>query len=206
MDFNRILSIIALAAVIVLVAVFSWKISGNRSYSAGYSDALASIKPDTVYIDSTMHYDKPKPDTVYRDTGRVEYVPVIVKDSTGHADTTAVPMHPEVKQYSDPEKEVYELQISGIAPSLDWIKVHQKTAYINVPVPEYKYPTIAISPSVGAFVAPGHFSFGGGLELDYWKDRWQFSVEGGYGIHSDFKTITPGWYGQVKGKYNLIRK
>lgn len=203
MDFKRILAIIALAAGIVLVAVLSWKISGNRGYSAGYSDALASIKPDTEYVDKPIYIDNPVPVIEYRDTGRVVYVPVIVKDSSGHADTTAVPMHPEVKQYED---STYRAQVSGIQPNLDWIEVHQRITYITKVVPEYKYPSIAISPSIGAFVAPGHFSFGGGLALDYWKDRWQFSVEGGYGIHSDFNSILPGWYGQAKAKYNLFRR
>lgn len=203
MDFKRILAIIALAAGIVLVAVFSWKIGGNRGYSAGYSDALASIKPDTVYIDNTIHYDKPEPDTVYRDTGRVVYVPVIVKDSTGHADTTAVPMHPEIKQYED---STYRAQVSGIQPNLDWIEVYQRTFYITKVVPEYKYPTFALSPTIDAFVLPGHFSLGGGLALDYWKGRWQFSAEAGYGLHSDLQTISPGWYGKGSVKYNLIRK
>ncbi|MBO7684835.1 MAG: hypothetical protein J6Y20_04710 [Lachnospiraceae bacterium] len=203
MDFKRVLAIIALAAGIILVAVFSWKISGNRSYSAGYSDALASIKPDTEYVDKPIYIDHPVPVIKYRDTGRVVYVPVIVKDSTGHADTTAAPMHPEVKQYED---STYRAQVSGIQPNLDWIEVYQRTFYITKVVPEYKYPSFALSPSIGAFVAPGHFSFGGGLALDYWKDRWQLSVEGGYGIHSDLQTITPGWYGKVGIKYNLIRK
>lgn len=198
MKLDRILDDILLAVCVIAVAVFSWKISGNINYSAGYDDALASIKPDTEYVEKEIYIDKPVPAIEYKDTGRV--VEILIHD------TTYVYLPREVRQFADPNKEIYELQVSGIDPTLDWIKVKQKTAYINVPVPEYKYPTIAISPSISAFVAPGHFSFGGGLEFDYWKDRWQFSVEGGYGIHSDFKTITPGCYGQVNCKYNLIRK
>lgn len=203
MDFKRVLAIIALAAGIVLVAVFSWKIGGNRGYSAGYSDALASIKPDTEYVDKPIYIDNPVPVIEYRDTGRGVYVPVIVKDSTGHADTTAVPMHPEVKQYGD---STYRAQVSGIQPNLDWIEVYQRTFYITKVVPEYKYPTFALSPTIDAFVFPGHFSFGGGLEIDYWKGRWQFSAGAGYGLHSDLQTITPGWYGKGSVKYNLIRR
>lgn len=203
MKFDRILDDILLVVCVIVVAYFSWQISGNRSYSAGYSDALASIKPDTVYIDNTIHYDKPDPDTVYRDTGRVVYVPVIVKDSTGHADTTAVPMHPEVKQYED---STYRAQVSGIQPNLDWIEVYQRTFYITKVVPEYKYPTFALSPTIDAFVLPGTFGAGGGLEIDYWKGRWQFSAEGGYGVFYDFKRAIAGPYGQIGAKYNLIRK
>ena len=202
MKLDRILDDILLAVCVIAVAYFSWQISGNIHYSSGYDDALASIKPDTEYVDKPIYIDKPVPVVVYRDTGRVVYVPV--KDSTGHVDT--ISMHPEVMYYSDPAKELYELQISGICPNLDWIKVHEKTAYINVPVPEYKYPTFALSPTIDAFVLPGTFGAGGGLEIDYWKGRWQFSAEGGYGVFSDFKSAIAGPYGQIGAKYNLIRK
>ena len=98
--------------------------------------------------------------------------------------------------------EDYELQISGFQPNLDWIKVHQKTAYITVPVPEYKYPTFSISPTVGGFIFPQDYGVGAGLELDYWLNRWEVSGGGGYHISNNSK----GVYGEVKLKYNLIRK
>lgn len=201
--FQRICSLFALVVGIVLIAGFASKIARNRGYSAGYSDALASIKPDTEYVDKPIYIDKPVPVVQYRDTGRVVFVKVPVKDSTGHADTTAVPMHPEVKQYED---STYRAQVSGIQPNLDWIEVHQRTAYITRVVPEYKYPTFALSPTIDAFVFPGHFSLGGGLAIDYWRGRWQLSVEAGYGILSDHQTYTPGWYGRGGVKFNLLRR
>lgn len=203
MKFDRILDDILLVVCVIVVTYFSWEISGNIHYSSGYDDALASIKPDTVYVEKPIYIDKPVPVIEYRDTGRVVYVPVIVKDSTGHADTTAIPMNPEVKQYED---STYRAQVSGIDPNLDWIEVYQRTFYITKVVPEYKYPTFSLSPTIDAFVFPGHFSLGGGLELDYWKGRWQFSAEGGFGVFSDFKSAIAGPYGQIGAKYNLIRK
>lgn len=203
MKFDRILDDILLIVCVIVVAYFSWQISGNRSYSAGYSDALASIKPDTEYVDKPIYIDNPVPVIEYRDTGRVAYVPVIIKDSTGHADTTAIPMNPEVKQYED---STYRAQVSGIQPNLDWIEVYQRTFYITKVVPEYKYPTFALSPTTDAFVLPGTFGAGGGLEIDYWKGRWQFSAEGGYGVFYDFNRAIAGPYGQIGAKYNLIRK
>ena len=125
---SKALQWIGVVALVVAAIFLAATISGDRNYRKGFYDALASIKPDTVYIDNTIHYDKPEPDTVYRDTGRVVYVPVIIKDSTGHADTTAVPMHPEVKQYED---STYRAQVSGIQPNLDWIEVNQRTTYIT---------------------------------------------------------------------------
>jgi len=203
MKFDRILDDILLVVCVIVVAYFSWQISGNIHYSSGYDDALASIKPDTEYVDKPIYIDKPVPVIEYRDTGRVVYVPVIVKDSTGHADTTAIPMNPEVKRYED---STYRAQVSGIQPNLDWIEVYQRTFYITKVVPEYKYPTFALSPTIDAFVLPGTFGAGGGLEIDYWKGRWQFSAEGGYGVFYDFKSAIAGPYGQIGAKYNLIRK
>ena len=180
------------------------RIGYDRGYQVGYDSGYVAPHPaDTEYVDKPIYIDNPVPVIEYRDTGRVVYVPVIIKDSTGHADTTAAPMHPEIKQYED---STYRAQVSGIQPNLDWIEVHQMTAYITKVVPEYKYPTFALSPTIDAFVLPGHFSFGGGLEIDYWKGRWQFSAEGGYGVFYDFKRAIAGPYGQIGAKYNLIRK
>ena len=199
MDFKRILVIVALAAGIVLVAVFSWKIGGNHGYSAGYSDALASIKPDTVKVTDTIEYYFPKEVVKWKD--RLVYVPVT--DTIVRNDTTYIALQFEKKEYKDTN---YRAVVSGYEPALDYIETYNHTTYITKVVPEYKYPTFALSPSVDAFAIPGHFSLGGGLDLDYWRGRWQLSAEGGYGIHSDFKTITTGWYGKIGAKYNLIRK
>ena len=146
---ERFCGLFALAVVVILIAGFAWKIGGKYGYSAGYSDALASITPDTIIIDNTIHYDEPIPDTIYRDTGRVVYVQIPVKDSTGHADTTATPMHPEVKRYED---STYRAQVSGIQPNLDWIEVHQKTTYITK---EVQVPGPAERWSFGVTAGPG---------------------------------------------------
>lgn len=197
---RKVLQWFIVAALVAASIFLAFTIHGERCYHRGYDDALASIKPDTVYIDNTIHYDKPEPDTVYRDTGRVVYVPVIVKDSTGHVDTTNVPMHPEVKQYGD---STYRAQVSGIDPNLDWIEVYQRTFYITKVVPEYKYPTFALSPAISANLFPGSFGIGGGLDVDYWYKRWQFSAEGGYAVNFT-NTMNTGFYAKGTVKYNLI--
>lgn len=46
---------------IILTAGIGVKVGQHIGYKRGYADALASIKPDTVYIKDTSHYDKPKP-------------------------------------------------------------------------------------------------------------------------------------------------
>ena len=196
---------IAVILVILIVGVAS-KISHKNGYKQGYSDALASIKPDTVWRDTTIYEEKPVPEYHYRDTGRIVYIPVPVPDTTGHPDTTLIPMHPEVKHYKDPQDNAYELEISGIQPNLDWIKVNQKTAYITVPVPEYKPPTFMLSPALEAFVLPESFGAGAGLDIDYWIGRWEISGGVGYSLHTTREQTATGPYGTFKVKYNLIQK
>lgn len=183
-----------IVAALVAASIFL-AFSNRREYDMGYNDALASIKPDTEYVEKEIYIDKPVPVTEYKDTGRV--VEILIHD------TTYVYLPREVRRFADPNKEIYELQVSGIDPTLDWIKVKQKTAYINVPVPEYKYPTFALSPSIGANLFPGSFGIGGGLDVDYWYKRWQFSAEGGYAVNFT-NTMNTGFYAKGTVKYNLI--
>lgn len=205
-NFNRILSLILLAVGIILAGAFACFISSKRGYQAGWKDAKNSIKPDTVWRDTTIYEEKPVPVIEYRDTGRLVYVKIPVKDTTGHADTNVVPLPTLVRQYADTVNHSYELQISGVDPQLDWIKVHQKTAYITAPVPEYKYPTLIVSPNVDAFIFPNSYGLGAGIELDYWVGRWQISGGGGYAVESIPGSTARGPYGKFSAKYNLIRK
>jgi len=193
---------------VVVVAAFALMVfhSGRVEYRRGYNDAIASIKPDTVYRDTTIYEDRPVPTIEYRDTGRIVYVKVPATDSTGKADTIIVPMNPEVKRYADTVNHSYELQISGISPNLDWIKVNQRTAYITVPVPEYKYPKFMLSPSVEAQIIPNAFFASANLELDFWKGRWQMGIKGGYGGGFVAGQPVHGAVATVNAKYNLIRK
>ena len=156
------IGVVALVAASIFLAA---TISGDRNYRKGFYDALASIKPDTEYVDKPVYIDNPVPVVVFRDTGRVVYIPVIVKDSTGHADTTAAPMHPEIKQYED---STYRAQVSGIYPNLDWIEVHQKTTYITK---EVQVPGPAPRWSFGVTAGPGIL----------WEG-WDGKIHGGIGI------------------------
>lgn len=209
-DFAKFCAVFVFVVGIILTAGFSvkigQKIGQKRGYDQGYADAIASIKPDTVWRDTTIYEEKPVPVIEYRDTGRLVYVKIPVKDTTGHADTNIVPMPTTVKQYADTVDHSYELQISGVEPQLDWIKVHQKTAYITVPVPEYKYPTFILSPAIDAFVFPDLYGVGAGIDLDFWVGRWEFSGGGGYSVQTNPQETVTGPYGTFKVRYNLIRK
>ncbi len=145
---SKIKDILAIAGVALLVGAVLW-LACSVSYRAGLRHAPTPGKPDTEYVDKPIYIDKPVPVFVYRDTGRVVYVPVVVKDSTGHVDTTAAPMHPEVKQYED---STYRAQVSGIQPNLDWIEVYQRTYYITR---EVQVPGPAPRWSLGVTAGPG---------------------------------------------------
>lgn len=105
-------------------------IGRERGYSLGYSDALNEPhKADTVWQTDTHYVDKPVEKWKIKE--KLVYVKV---DSlvTVH-DTTYVALEREIKGYSG---EDYQAQVSGIEPSLDWIKVFPKTAYITNTVVE----------------------------------------------------------------------
>lgn len=205
-----LLPFIVLVAFVASCLVF-FQIGKTGGYRIGYSDALASIKPDTEYVDKPVYIDKPVPIEV-KPSG-VEMYPIGTLAQMQHIldslsaiqpDTTfiEIPVPIETKLYRDEKDSTYEAQVSGYHASLDWIKVNQKVAYITVPVPEYKYPTFSLSPTIGGFIFPNDYGVGAGLELDYWLNRWEISGGGGYYVSENSK----GPYGEIKLKYNLIRK
>ena len=213
--FQRFCAIFCLVVGVILAVCFASKISHKNGYSEGYRDALASIKPDTEYVDKPVYIDKPVPIEV-KPSG-VEMYPIGTLAQMQHIldslsaiqpDTTfiEIPVPIETKLYRDEKDSTYEAQVSGYHASLDWIKVNQKTAYITVPVPEHKYPTLIVSPNVDAFIFPNSYGLGAGLELDYWVGRWQISGGGGYAVESIPGSTAHGPYGKFSAKYNLIRK
>lgn len=206
--FQRICLAFILAVGVILVAAVTSKISHKNGYKQGYSDALSSIKPDTEYVDKPIYIDKPVPVEVtpagkeMYPAGTVAQLKKVIDSLAAvKPDTTLIeiPVPLETKTYRD---STYEAQVSGYHASLDWIKVNQKTAYITVPVPEYKYPTFALSPTVGVFIFPNEYGVGAGLELDYWLNRWEIAGGGGYYVSNNSR----GMYGEISVKYNLVRK
>lgn len=209
--FEKICFAFILAVGVILIAGVASKISHKNGYKQGYSDAIASIKPDTEYVDKPVYIDKPVPIEV-KPSG-VEMYPIGTLAQMQHIldslsaiqpDTTfiEVPVPIETKLYRDEKDSTYEAQVSGYHASLDWIKVNQKTAYITVPIPEYKYPTFTLSPSLGGFIFPQDYGVGAGLELSFWLNRWEIEGGGGYYMSNSSK----GVYGEISVKYNLVRK
>jgi len=210
--FQKYATIFIVVCLAIVAAGFACKISRSRGYKAGYADAYASIKPDTEYVDKPVYIDKPVPVEV-KPAG-MEMYPIgtlaqlqqmVDSMAAVKPDTSAVviPIPMETKTYRD---STYEAQVSGYKPSLDWIKVHQKTAYITDVVTEFKYPELIFSPGVNIDLFPNGAFAGGGLHADYWTGRWQFSIDAGYGIGTIGGINLQGWYGKGRVGYNLIRK
>jgi len=210
--FQKYATIFIVVCLAIVAAGFACKIANKRGYKAGYEDAYASFKPDTEYVDKPVYIDKPVPVEV-KPAG-MEMYPIgtlaqlqQMVDSLAaiKPDTSAVviPIPMETKTYRD---STYEAQVSGYNPSLDWIKVHQRTAYINVPIPTPVYPKFILSPAVTAEVLPGSVFAGTGLEAQWNRGRWGFSVEPGYGVNFLPDGIKHGPYVLGKTKFNLIRK
>lgn len=203
-----------LLALVASSLVF-YLIGKGNGYKAGYADAYASFKPDTVYRDSLIFQDRPVPVEV-KPSG-VEMYPVgtlaqlqktLDSLSSVKPDTTfiQIPIPMETKLYKDEKDSVWTAQITGWNATLDWIKVNQKTAYINTPIPTPVYPKFLLSPSVDAQIIPRAFFASANLDLDFWKGRWQFSAQGGYGAGFVDGQFVHGPTATVVAKYNLIRK
>lgn len=210
---------IATAAVlgIVLGLIFSagFIFGHKRGYPEGYSAAIASIKRDTVWRDTTVFVDRPVPVEVkpagkeMYPVGTVAQLKRVIDSLAAVRPDTAfveIPVPIETRLYRDEKDSTYVAQVSGFHPSLDWIEVRQKTAYIDIPIPTPVWPELLISPSALVSFDPGGLMLGGGVSADCWANRWQFSVDIGYGLHTGNGASTPGWYGHIRAKYNIIRK
>lgn len=210
--FEKYATIFIVVCLTIVAAGFACKFARSRGYKAGWADAYASFKPDTEYVDKPIYIDKPVPVEVkpagmeMYPIGTLAQIQQMVDSLAAvKPDTSAVviPIPMETKTYRD---STYEAQVSGYNPSLDWIKVYQRTAYINTPIPTPVYPKFMLSPAVTAMVLPKDIFVGAGVEAQLWHGRWEFSVEPGYGFNFAPDGMERGIYVLGKTKYNLIRK
>ncbi|MCR5327175.1 MAG: hypothetical protein K6E37_10615 [Bacteroidales bacterium] len=214
-NFQKYASLFIVVCVMILVTALCCKVSRKRGYSSGYSDALASIKPDTEYVDKPVYIDKPVPVEVkpagqeFYPVGTVAQLKKVIDSLAAVRPDTAfveIPVPMETRHYRDEKDSTYEAQVTGYRATLDWVKVRQRTAYIDIPIPTPVYPELLISPAASVYFDPGGLMLGGGVAADSWVNRWQFSVETGYGIHISPQGSAPGWYGRLRVGLNLIRK
>ena len=225
-DENAAVWFIVIGSTLSLICL-SWWISGNRSYRKGWNDAYSSFKPDTVYRDTTIYDIKPVPVEVtpagkeMHPVGTVAQLKKVIDSLAAvKPDTTLIeiPVPLETKVYRDEKDSTYEAKVTGYKASLDWVKVNQKTAYINVPIPTPVWPTFIVSPALNVEILPRSVFAGAGVVADYWSGRLQISLEVGYGVNNILGAETAtgtetymsgahfGLYGKGVVKYNLIRR
>lgn len=213
--FQKYASLFIAVCLMIIVTGLCCKVAKKNGYKAGYADAYASFKPDTVYRDSLIFQDRPAPVEV-KPSGQ-EFYPIgtlaqlqntLDSLSKVKPDTAfiQIPILMETKLYKDEKDSVWTAQITGWNATLDWIKVNQKTAYINTPIPTPVYPKFLLSPAITAAVMPGNALVGAGLEAQFWHNRWEFSIEGGYGLNFMPDGMKRGVYVIGKVEYNLFRK
>ena len=188
---KQLVAIIAAAVFLALLTCtwFWW-------YRKGYKAALAlPNKPDTVWHTDTHFVEKPIEVVKWKDREKLVYVPVN-KDSLVH-DTTYIALPREFKQYSG---ENYTAQVSGIDPTLDWLKINQQTAYITNTIEKpthYKW-------SLSAFGDVGYpLGVRAGLTFDKQAIghlRWY--VQGGYEYNPSYK----GVFVQGGVKLDILKK
>lgn len=139
---SKTVTYIAAGAVLILGVFLGFWLRGLRPFQPAMP-----VKPDTVYVDTTIYVDKPVPvevtpkgyelvpvGTIDRISQKItaledslERKPkIVVKDSLIYID---VPM--EQKHYGD---STYDAWVSGYHPALDSLRIHQQTAFIKVPV------------------------------------------------------------------------
>ena len=151
---------------------------------------VEKVERDTVVVYDTIfhHYPKPVDSAVVRYVTKV--LPVVKYDTifrensaTGHfADTSK--MMPVVipitsKHYNTPE---YDAWVSGYEPSLDSIKVYQRTEYITERVtlskPPNKWELDAMAGIDYNITSQSYRPYAGG-ELMYKPNRLQVGIRGG---------------------------
>lgn len=225
--FEKYATIFIVVCLAIVAAGFACKIANKRGYKSGYADAYASFKPDTEYVEKKIYIDKPVEVEVtpagkeMYPVGTVAQLKKVIDSLAAvKPDTTLIeiPVPLETKLYRDEKDSTYEAQVTGYKASLDWVKVTQKTAYINVPIPTPVWPTLTISPTASVEILPRSIFAGAGIVADYWTGRFQISVEVGYGVNNLLGTETEqgtetfrseahfGLYGKGAVKFNLIRK
>ena len=145
-NFAKYATIFIVSCLAVILIGYGFKISHRRGYSSGWRDAIASAKSDTLVLTDTIRIDRPVPEYVYIDREKPVYLPVHDTALVVIRDTTYIAVEREIKGYSG---EDYRLQVSGIAPALDWIEVFAKQTTITNTIPDVRRWTFGISAGPG---------------------------------------------------------
>lgn len=143
------------------------------------------IERDTVVVTDTIRHYLPTPKDSIRTKWVTRWLPI--HDTIDHFREVTQMVHDSVlvevpiisKHYGAPE---YDAWVSGYEPSLDSIKVYQKTEYITTTITQSKPPNkweLDIVGGIDYNTAQDHYSPYAVGELLYKPNRLQVGVQGG---------------------------
>ena len=169
--------------IVFCVGIFLGLCTGFFSGKAIYDRPITeSVKRDTLRITDTIPHYYPKPVSVEKVRTEYKWLTRVVAENVAHGkdsvnsasfsakipqDSVLVEVPITSKHYQAPE---YDAWVSGYEPSLDSIKVYQKTEYITETVTKSK--------------PPNRFSVGlqGGYGYGFKSKTWEPYVGLGIGI------------------------
>jgi hypothetical protein len=174
--------------IVFLVGVFLGLCTGFFTGKAIYDQPIEeSVTRDTVIVYDTIPHYYPKP----VDSATVKYVtkffPVVKNDTINHFvevskmihDTVAVEVPITTKHYRAME---YDAWVSGYEPSLDSIKVYQKTEVVTATITKIKPPNkweLDIVGGIDYNTAQDKYTPYAVGELLYKPSRLQLGIQGG---------------------------
>jgi hypothetical protein len=174
--------------IVFLVGAFLGLCTGFFTAKAIYDQPLEeSVTRDTVIVYDTIPHYYPKP----VDSATVKYVtksfPVVKNDTINHFvevskmihDTVAVEVPITTKHYRAME---YDAWVSGYEPSLDSIKVYQKTEVVTATITKIKPPNkweLDIVGGIDYNTAQDKYTPYAVGELLYKPSRLQLGIQGG---------------------------
>ena len=123
---HRINPILILLAVFLACCTVCFFYGRGKGYKAGYQKGLGVAKRDTLVIVDTHFVDKPV--EIWKEREKVVYIPIVDTQIVHTTDSVFVALEREKRGYSG---EDYECQVSGVMPSLDWIRTFPKTTVIT---------------------------------------------------------------------------
>ena len=159
------------------------------------------VERDTVVVVDTAFYDRPAPKDSVRTKYVTRWLPVVRTDTISNTvtlwahDTVAVEVPITSKHYGS---DTYDAWVSGFEPSLDSIRVYQRTAYITeirtISKPPNKWELDVVGGIDYNTAQDKYTPFAGG-ELLYKPNRFQVGIQGG--VRKDEK-VEPFIGGKVK--------
>ena len=137
--------------IVAFLAFFAlgWIISSLVAVKCAKPPENGQIQRDTIVLRDTLRIDKPV--EVERWKEKHDTILVAVTDTLHLRDTAYIALPREVVQYAETD---YKAQVSGIAPSLDWVEVYPTTKIVTEKV-KLAAPRVSVGVQAGIGVQYG---------------------------------------------------